>query len=336
PPPPPSAPPPPSRPPLSAATRRRFGPLRLRVPAENRRQAFVLRGARVLSNARGSAPGQLFLERGRALALLPGPFSEMAPMFLEAVLPALRKRFASRLRVRRALFRFGGISESAADERLRPVLRASRGVEFTLLAGPGLVELHASASAATARGAQEALELVRARVERRMRGHLCRHGETLESALGEALLQRGWRLAAAESCTGGLLSKRLTDVPGASRWFLGSAVAYGNALKRSLLGVSGRTLARFGAVSAACAREMARGARERFGADAALSITGIAGPTGGTKAKPVGTAFIGLSLPGRTTAFRRVSPGTREGIRERTVSAALWRLYRELTRIPGN
>ncbi|MBI5244460.1 MAG: competence/damage-inducible protein A [Elusimicrobia bacterium] len=320
------------RPSIYACIRRKYGSCGMRVPKENRRQAWILSGARVLANERGSAPGQLLARRGRVIALLPGPFLELEPMFEGQVLPELRKRFARRLFQRSTVFRFCGIAEAAADQRLRPLLaKPPAWAEYTILAGPGQVELRASVTAPSARLAEARLKGIRGKVERLLKTHLCGIGEgSIESAVGERLTALGWKLAVAESCTGGLLSAKITSVPGSSGWFLGGAVAYGNAVKVSELGVRPGTLAEAGAVSAACAREMAEGIRRRLSADAALSITGSAGPGGGARSKPVGLVYIGLALPGFISARRYRFPGEREQVRKRAVVAALWRLLQKL------
>jgi nicotinamide-nucleotide amidase len=158
-----------------------------------------------------------------------------------------------------------------------------------------------------------------------------REGDSLPAAVLAGLARRGWTLATAESCTGGLIAAQLTEVPGSSAAFRGGVVAYSNALKESLLGVPAGVLARSGAVSEETARAMAAGARERLGSDASLAVTGIAGPSGGTKAKPVGLVYIAASVPGRTEVVRRVFPGDRGQVRRRTATHALGLLRRLLT-----
>jgi len=308
------------RPALYRAILRKYRRLGVRISSNNKRQAWVLEGARVLLNREGSAPGQLLvLPGGRTLVLLPGPFSEMSPMFEEQVLPRLRRG----PQVRRRVWRFCGIAESAADRRLGPLVRRpGPGVEFTILASPGAVELHCAART----------DAMLDRIERRVRRTLGpflygRGGDTLESKLGKALRRRGWTLAVAESCTGGLFSERITSVPGSSDYFLGGALAYADSTKRAFSDVSAGTLARHGAVSPACAREMARGVRARLGSDLGVSITGIAGPSGGSRAKPVGLVFLGLSTRQGTFSRRFLFRGDRAQVRSRAASAALhWAL----------
>jgi nicotinamide-nucleotide amidase len=253
-------------------------------------------------------------------------------MFERAVLPELKKRFGGSLHAARRVFRFYGVAEAACDQRLAPVLRAFPDVDFTILADLGLVELHAAARAPKAAAAEARLARVEARVARAMGdAYYSREGESLPGAVLGGLARRGWTLATAESCTGGLIAAQLTEVPGSSASFRGGAVAYSNALKESLLGVPPALLARHGAVSEEAARAMAAGARERLGADAALAVTGIAGPAGGTKVKPVGLVYIAAAVPGRTEVARRVFPGDRSQVRRRTATHALG-LLRSLIR----
>ena len=302
------------------------------VPEENKRQAYAIDGAKILKNARGSAPGQL-VRRARAgrppqlIALLPGPYSELSPIFEERLLPVVLREHARGLHARSAVFRLSGVTESFADEKLSALTsRPPEGASFTILAGGGQVDFHARVVDGDARRAERTLEYIRARVRQAVGAHLFGEGDaSLESAIGAALAERGWTLAVAESCTGGGLGQKITSVPGSSKYFRGGVIAYANELKRSLLGVSARTLARHGAVSAECAREMARGARRACGATLGLSITGIAGPAGGSDGKPVGLVHVGVAGPGEGDCFsRELRLGSERGtIRARSAAAAL-------------
>jgi len=223
--------------------------------------------------------------------------------------------------------RLSGLPESAADEKLAPLTRKpDAGAEFTILAGRGQVSFHITVTDRSMREAERRLELYRRRVFDVLGEHVFGEDDaTLESALGEALLDRGWTIAVAESCTGGGVGERLTNVPGSSKWFRGGVIAYDNALKTSLLGVSAETLKKHGAVSKECAREMARGARKTCGAALGLSLTGIAGPGGGTKEKPVGLVYIAVAGPGDDDVFPvegRFGDG-RALIRERAAASAV-------------
>ncbi len=321
--------------------RRKFKRYEMTVPSNNKRQAWVLRGAKVLDNHRGSAPGQIIDLGGkpaRSVILLPGPFHELKNMFEADVLPLLRRRFGAKHAHRRRVFHFCGIAEAAADRLLRPLIRKpGPGLGFTILSGLGHVRLDV---AVTARSLSEASRRL-AKVDKRVRTTMKKYiygtdDDSLASVVGKRLRRRRWKLATAESCTGGLLAARLTSVPGSSKFFAGGIVAYHNSVKSSLLEVAGETLQRDGAVSARTAKEMAKGACARLGAQAAVSITGIAGPSGGSPRKPVGLTYIGVSLPGsgskkaKNTVFRFHFPGTRRQIRERAANTALLLLWRLL------
>lgn len=313
------------RPALWTAILKRFARFAIAVPEENKRQAEVIAGASVLPNRAGSAPGQLLRARGRTLVLLPGPPSEMYPMFEGQVLGRLKKTHARGLHPAAFSVRLSGVPESAADERLQPVRARWPQARFTILASGGEVSFHALTIESSALAARR----VRARLRREIRDAVSEfaHGEgeqTLESALGARLERRRLTLAVAESCTGGLLGGRITAVPGSSTYFLGGVIAYANAVKVRRLGVPARLLARHGAVSAECAEALARGARREFGASLGVAVTGIAGPEGGTAGKPVGTVFVAVSGPGRAETVRRLDVlGPRENVRSRAVTAAL-------------
>lgn len=328
------------RPALYAAIKRKFTRHGLPVPEENKRQAFVLDGARVLPNRFGSAPGQLLLRPRatglpQALVLLPGPFAELKPMFEGQILPLLRRVYARRLCAEALSVHLSGIPESAADEKLQSLTRRpGPGTDFTILASTRQVDFHATATAPTRAGARAILGGLRRRIYEAVGEHIFGEaGETLESAVGRLLLRQGLTLALAESCTGGLLGARLTEVPGSSAYFRGGVVAYANSLKTGLLGVRPATLDREGAVSGPCAAEMAEGVRRLAKASLGLSITGIAGPGGASREKPVGLVFFGLAGRGPAPEVRELRlAGGRETIRQRAASAALDWLLRRLGR----
>jgi nicotinamide-nucleotide amidase len=323
---------------LYAGIRRKFARLGARLPRENRRQAFLVRGAAALANRVGSAPGQVIVLRRlhgspQTVALLPGPPREMAPMLDSEVMPLLRRAYGRGLHAATLDLHLCGLSESAADERLQPLTRqAGPELDFTILSGPGRVDFHAFARCANAGRTRRLIARCRRQALRLVAGHVLGEGSTtLESAVGALLRRRRLTLAAAESCTAGLLCGRLTSVPGSSSYFRGGVVAYHDEVKRGLLGVKAATLARRGAVSAACAREMAARARRVAGADVGVSVTGIAGPSGGTARKPVGSVFAAVAGPGAAVTVRRWRlSGDRETVRQRAVAAALGLLWTRL------
>ncbi len=302
----------------------RFARYHMAVPEENKRQAMRIAGAEILNNPNGSAPGQLVRAGGRTVVLLPGPPTEMYPMF-EAVLPELVRLHARGVHPASFSVRLSGVPESIADEKLDPVRARWPKARFTILASGGEVSFHATAmepSAAKARAA-------RARLRREILDAVGEfaHGEgdtTLEKALGERLKEKRLTVAVAESCTGGLLGGRLTAVAGSSSFFLGGIVSYANSVKVRQLGVPSELIARHGAVSAECAAAMAQGARTALRAGLGIAVTGIAGPGGGTKDKPVGLVHIAVSGPGRARTVKKVQiHGPREVVRGRAVTAAL-------------
>ncbi|MBI4679276.1 MAG: CinA family nicotinamide mononucleotide deamidase-related protein [Elusimicrobia bacterium] len=313
--------------------RRRFAELALSVPAENKRQAFVLAGAEVLANEVGAAPGQMLTLPARrpgglprTLVLLPGPYRELSPMLEGGVLPRLKKLYAAKARTMHLVWHLAGIPESRADERLKaPVARAGPESSFMILSYPGQVDFHAYLRAGSDRRAREIMRRVRRRVLAAVGRFVLWEGDLpLEAVVGRQLLARRLTLAVAESCTGGMIGARLTDVPGSSAYFRGGVVAYSDDLKKGLLGVDPARLARHGAVSEECCREMAEGVRRASGSSVGLSATGIAGPSGGTRAKPVGLVFIGVSGPGPGTKVHALRlSGEREFIRTRATTRAL-------------
>lgn len=296
------------------------------IPEENKRQAFILSGAKALKNERGSAPGQLFKAGKTTVALLPGPYSEMSPMLERDVLPALRRAHAKGLHAARLVVRTSGLPESVVDERLAPVTaEASDALEFTILSSGAQVSYHATALAKSAAAARARVDAIRARVYAAVGERVFGEGDaTLESAVVARLREKKLTLAAAESCTGGLLGQRLTATAGSSDVFVGGVVAYANEVKIAQLGVPARLIEKDGAVSRACALAMAAGARERLKADVGVSITGIAGPGGGTKDKPVGLVYVAASGAWRQPEVRELRLlGGRDDVRARSASAAL-------------
>ncbi len=314
---------------LWSVIRRRFARYHMAVPEENKRQAEVIDGAEVLSNENGSAPGQRLEFRGadgraKTMILLPGPFTEMAPIF-GRVLPRLASRHARGASAASLSLRLVGVPESVADEKLDTVRALFPAASFTILASGGEVSFHATVRAKKAGEARAELKRLRLAALGAVGKWAYGEGDvTLEAALGARLKKRGLTLGVAESCTGGLLGGRLTSVPGSSAWFKGGVIAYDNSVKTKLLGVGARLLAKHGAVSAECAAAMARGARKAAGADVGIAITGVAGPDGGTKAKPVGLVHVAVSGPGAALLAKRLDiHGPRESVRSRAASAAL-------------
>ncbi len=290
------------------------------MPERNRRQAQVPRGAEVLPNRLGSAPGLLLKSAGVTIALLPGVPSEMRAMTDEQLLPRLGPAAAKF--VYRVL-KVTGLTESDVDGRLEAIEQTAGEVGWTILASIGQVEIHLKERLIGDAG-PVGIPRLEAAIEKVLGEHLfARDDESLEQVIGRRLLEAGQTVALAESITGGLVARRLTDVPGASGFFVGGLIAYGDRAKIELLGVNPETLRAHSAVSAAVAAEMAAGARRILKADWGLSTTGYAGPDGGSAATPIGTVQIGLHGPNLATTRERRLPGDRDGVRDRAARAAL-------------
>lgn len=304
-----------------------------RKPAEsNRSQAQVPRGAVVLKNRWGTAPG-LWLEGAPGLTiLLPGVPLEMRKLLEHEVVPRLAARANGKV-IRSLQVRTSGIPESTLAERLGHIEQEIAPVTLAYLPGLDGVDLRLSAweldGAEADRRLRAAADLVRSRAGASVYGE----GDTdLAALVLQSARAQGVRLAVAESCTGGLIGARLTEIPGSSDVFAGGVIAYDNAVKRELLGVPSTILEEEGAVSEPVARIMADNAAKRFGVSAAISVTGIAGPGGGTETKPVGTVWLACTLNGELTSRRSLFPGSRHEIRARAAQAALLLLYRCLKR----
>lgn len=297
------------------------------MPETNRRQAMVPAGARVVPNAKGSAPG-LWIEHGdgRLVLLLPGPPRELRPMLDALVEGDLKARTAGLSLVRRVV-RIAGRIESEVDELMHPLYveweRRPEPIGATILSTPGSIELHIWTRAATREEADARVEAAVAQAVSLIGADAySTDGRTFERVVGDLLAARGLRIGVAESCTGGLITSRLTDVPGSSRYVEASAVVYANEMKREWLGVPAETLAAHGAVSPEVARAMAEGIRTRTRADVGVGVTGIAGPGGGTAEKPVGTVVIAVVAPdgARVRQFR--FHGEREQVKFQAAQAA--------------
>jgi nicotinamide-nucleotide amidase len=309
----------------------RFARLERKPSQSNRSQAEVPRGATVLANRWGTAPG-LWLEGSRGLVImLPGVPLEMRRLLEHEVLPRLAARSTGSV-IRSLLVRTSGIPESSLAERMGDVEREIAPLTLAYLPGLEGVDLRLSAWDLAPDEAERRLHLAAGLLRVRGGEHVYAEGE---SDLAALVLQRargqGMRLAVAESCTGGLVGARLTEVPGSSDVFVGGVIGYDNALKIDLLGVSPALLDQHGAVSEPVARAMAEGAARRFGVGAAISVTGIAGPAGGSPEKPVGTVWIGCWYKGTVEARRSIFPGSRQEVRARAAQAALFLLYRRLS-----
>jgi nicotinamide-nucleotide amidase len=322
--------------------RARYARRGMPMPAINRVQAEHPAGSTLLPNERGTAPGIALADDEHGLTiLLPGVPSEMRALLDAQVIPLLCARLRPTGRIVSRTVRTAGLSEALLAERIADIAGSIAPLSLAFLPHGTGVDLRvtyapsagagAAASPADAAAAATLLDAAVARLCERLGDNVYALAEVdLAEVVGSMLRQRGCTLALAESCTGGLVARRMTDAAGASDYVLAGFVTYSNESKRDLLGVSDATLQQHGAVSEACAREMADGARRAARADAAVAITGIAGPGGGTEDKPVGTVWMAVALESGTHVRRTVFPGDRTEVRERAAQAALDMLRRAL------
>lgn len=306
-------------------------------PESTKIQAQVPEGATVLMNAQGTAPG-LVLETATGqccssgkslLIMLPGPPRELRPMFSNQVVPILQKHFPTPLFICRTL-KTTGIGESRVEEIIAPHLQrlVQEGLEIGYCARTGEVDVRFTATGDQAKSLVDQAAIT---VRKLISSHIYGEGDDqLETTVVKLLTDQKLKLVTAESCTGGYIANRITNVPGASLILWGGLVTYDNEAKVKLLGVSPDTLQKFGAVSEAIAREMAEGARQRYGADYAMSVTGIAGPGGGSLDKPVGTVFIALAGPRGTSVKSSLNQFDRETFKYVTSQQALEMLRQDL------
>jgi nicotinamide-nucleotide amidase len=314
----------------------RFARRGLRMPDVNRRQALVLRGATVLANPFGTAPGQLLFHGKHVIVLLPGPPRELQPM-MEALVGGPLAAAVGPERLHRLTLLITGRTESHVEEIAQPIYAELRHgappIETTILAAPGQIELHFVTRSADPGVAGGVLDRARERMLAAFGADVFSvDGRPMEEVVGQLLLDRKLTIAAAESCTGGLLMSRLTDVPGSSAYVLGGVVAYSNDLKSELANVTPSLIDAHGAVSEPVAAALAEGVRARVGSSIGVGITGIAGPSGGTPQKPVGTVAVAVVGPEGPVRVRTLSLfGGRGQIKFQATQAALDMVRRGLT-----
>ncbi len=302
---------------------RRFG----RVMAEiNKRQAYLVSGAEVLTNPRGTAPGQWISNNGLTVVLLPGPPSELKAMFERECLPRFERLLPAQA-IRTRFYRTIGMTESDLDQLIAPVYTRYTNPATTILAASGEIHIHLRARCADAAQAEALLEEVARQIEPLLGDRIySTNGDSLEAVVGALLRRRKASLSVAESATGGLLGGRITNVPGSSDYFLGGFLTYTDRMKTELLGVPADLIKEHTAVCEPVAQAMAQGAQARTHSDYAVSITGYAGPDG----PQPGLVFIGLATPTTVEARRVQLPGDRERIRMFSTNTALDLLRRKL------
>lgn len=288
-------------------------------------QAAYPEGGKLLDNAVGLAYGFYVKSENRRIFSLPGVPREMTCMFEQQVIPLLEKECVFDRDYTSEIILFGDIAEYVLDQKIEEIVSKYSGIRYGTRTHCGIIRVRVESEAV------EITQCVDEIIETLENHFICRGHENLVSLVGEELLGRGFTLSVAESCTAGYLAKTVTDVPGSSRYFVGGIVAYDNEGKKRLLGVSESTLCTYGAVSDQTAREMASGAQRCFQSDIAVSITGIAGPEGGSAQKPVGTVYICVHKNGGpVTVEENTFPGDRETVRVRSVNKALFMLLTHL------
>jgi nicotinamide-nucleotide amidase len=310
--------------------RERFRGWGREMPEINKRQAYVIAGSDILPNPNGSAVGMYLDHEGKHLAIFPGPPREMEPMFENFVLPKL-KAAAGGVSMYRRLLKVAGMGESALDEAIAPIYTTYPDVQTSILFNKSEVDVQLAVKSENADAANALLDEIEAKIVANLGVAVFSvQGETMETVVGRLLKERKATLSVAESCTGGLIGERITEVPGSSSYFIEGVVSYSNEAKVRTLKVPADVIETHGAVSAEVAAAMAEGMRGRAGTDYAISVTGIAGPDGGTTEKPVGLVFIGYADANKTRTLKLNLPGDRYLIRWRSSQAALDYLRRQL------
>ncbi len=309
------------------AIEQRFRRMQITMSDNNRRQAYLPRGSKALPNPKGTAPGVLLeLAGGEAIIMLPGVPVELEAIMEDSVIPYLAGRAAAGgggIIFSRVL-RFYGLGESNLENLIKDLLAAQTNPTIAPYAGSGEVRLRITAKAHSETEATQLIDPVEKELLSRVGEYFYGYGdEGMEAVVAKLLLAHGRTVALAESCTGGLVSHKLTNVPGSSGYYMQGAVTYSNLAKEAILGVNSQLLKDYGAVSGQVAEAMAKGVRQWAGTDIGLAVTGIAGPGGGTATKPVGLVYFGLSSAEGTFVQERRLSGDRQQVKERAALAAL-------------
>ncbi len=302
--------------------------------SNNERQAYILEGAKILENRFGTAPGQMlhfqYIENEnkkirKTIFLLPGPPREMQPMFEENILPFMKSYQVKMKKI--LILHVCGMAESLVDEKIKPTidyLSNNDDIEFAILAHKYLIDVKVSVSGENELIIDDTLKNINNEFVNVLGNNIYGYNEdTLESVIQKMLIETKRTISVAESCTGGMISAKLTNTPGSSMCFKQSVITYSNEAKIKMLGVKKETIEKFGAVSEQTANEMLNGLLNLSGSDYAISVTGIAGPSGATKDKPVGLVYIGISYKGKNIVEKFMFNGTRQDIRERATNIAL-------------
>jgi nicotinamide-nucleotide amidase len=297
---------------------------RLTMTKNNMRQAMMPEGAIIVKNDRGTAPGVIIEHENKTIIHLPGPPMELEHMFENGILPYLSGRFGGQGIIVSKVLRTYGLGESSLEERIREFLLVQKNPTIALLARSGEIHVRLTAKSESETTARLMIGELESQIRERIGEFIFGTDEqTLEEVVGQELLAHKYTVALAESCTGGAVTARLTDIPGSSAYLVGSVVSYSNRIKSDVVGVPESVLQEKGAVSEETARAMAEGIRLHFASDIGVGVTGIAGPDGGTPEKPVGLVYIAVAGPNGTIALEEQFVGQRNAIRIRTTNAAL-------------
>jgi nicotinamide-nucleotide amidase len=319
---------------MVSALEQRFAARGWKMSSNNAKQADAIAGATILPNPNGTAPGQWIAGKydgnEKIILLLPGPPHEMTAVFEPNCTDRLRAKLPAQFIATRVL-KITGIGESHCDARIAPIYKKYPDIQTTILAGAGEIQLHLKAQASILETAQRKLDQLLENIEGEL-GDLVfsDNGDSMEQIVGYYLQMRAATVAVAESCTGGLLAERITSVSGSSRYFLGGAVVYSNALKTAFADVPVELITSHGAVSREVARALADGIRKRCNSTFGIGITGVAGPTGGTAEKPVGLVFHAVASETGVDVVERNFPGDRNRIRQFASQQALDMLRKKL------
>ncbi len=309
---------------ILAQIKSHFGKQCIKMPIENVRQAHIPEEAIALRNDVGTAPGLIIEEDRKILIALPGPPRELNPMFERDVIPYLKKIAKQKWTIKTRTIKIAGLSESQVNHRVKDILKSPPPVTVGIFAHPGLIELKITAKPQNVPLAHALILAVDKNITARLKDYIFgRDAQTLEETVGKFLRRTRGTLAIAESCTGGLISNRITNISGSSKYFKMAVVAYSNKTKIAQLNVSPGALKKYGAVSSQVATQMAKNIREIARTTFGLGVTGIAGPTGATKSKPIGLAYIALATPRKTFCREFHYTGDREVIKFKTSQAAL-------------
>lgn len=305
------------------------------MPEENNRQAYLIQGAKVLLNKVGTAPGQIIGLKNKHLILLPGPPKELSPMMEEEVLPFLRKKVPSFF-IETCVLHIFGRPESEIDEKIKPVVekkwnKSGLKVIFGILAHHSVVDVKVMVEGKNKKAVKKSVLEIEKEFYKILGNDIYgKNKETLESVIGRLLKKKEQTLAVAESCTGGFIANKITDIAGSSAYFKQGVVTYTDESKIKSLGVNQETLKNFGAVSEQTAKEMAKGILKRSNSDWGIAVTGIAGPTGDTKLKPVGMVSFGIASKNDSLTYTKIFHGTRLEIKEKSALMVLELLRKQL------